>query len=31
MLPFYVPLGIVLLIVTYWPDFVLFVPSLFKG
>ena len=31
VLPFYVPLGIVLLIVTYWPKFVLFVPSLFKA
>lgn len=31
VLPFYVPLGIALLIVTYWPGFVLFVPSLFKG
>jgi TRAP-type C4-dicarboxylate transport system permease large subunit len=31
VMPFYVPLGIVLLIVTYWPGFVLFVPSLFKG
>ena len=29
--PFYIPLGIVLLIVTYWPGFVLFIPSLFKG
>ncbi len=31
VLPFYIPLGIALLIVTYWPGFVLFVPSLFKG
>ena len=31
VVPFYIPLGIVLLIVTYWPRFVLFVPSLFKG
>ena len=31
VLPFYIPLGIVLLIVTYWPSFVLFVPSLFKA
>lgn len=31
VLPFYIPLGIVLLLVTYWPGFVLFVPSLFKG
>ncbi len=30
VMPFYIPLGIVLLIVTYWPGFVLFVPSLFK-
>ena len=30
VLPFYIPLGIVLLIITYWPGFVLFVPSLFK-
>lgn len=31
VMPFYTPLGIVLLIVTYWSGFVLFVPSLFKG
>jgi tripartite ATP-independent transporter DctM subunit len=31
VLPFYIPLGIVLLLVTYWPGFVLLVPSLFKG
>jgi TRAP-type transport system large permease protein len=31
LLPFYIPLGIVLLIVTYWPGFVLLVPSMFKG
>jgi TRAP-type C4-dicarboxylate transport system permease large subunit len=31
VVPFYIPLGIVLLIVTYWPKFVLFVPSLFKA
>jgi tripartite ATP-independent transporter DctM subunit len=31
VVPFYIPLGIVLLIVTYWPGFVLFVPSLFKN
>ncbi|WP_244540545.1 TRAP transporter large permease [Hyphomicrobium sp. CS1BSMeth3] len=31
VLPFYIPLGIALLIITYWPGFVLFVPSLFKG
>jgi tripartite ATP-independent transporter DctM subunit len=31
VLPFYIPLGIVLLIVTYWPCFVLLIPSMFKG
>ena len=31
VMPFYIPLGIVLLLVTYWPGFVLFIPSLFKG
>jgi tripartite ATP-independent transporter DctM subunit len=31
VLPFYIPLGIVLLLVTYWPGFVLLVPSMFKG
>jgi TRAP-type transport system large permease protein len=31
VMPFYIPLGIVLLIITYWPGFVLFVPSLFKN
>jgi tripartite ATP-independent transporter DctM subunit len=30
VLPFYIPLGIVLLVVTYWPRFVTFVPALFK-
>ena len=31
VLPFYIPLGLTLLMITYWPDFVLFVPRLFKG
>jgi tripartite ATP-independent transporter DctM subunit len=31
VLPFYVPLAVTLLIITYWPAFVLFVPRLFKG
>ena len=31
VVPFYIPLGIVLLIVTYWPGFVLLIPSMFKG
>jgi TRAP-type C4-dicarboxylate transport system permease large subunit len=31
VLPFYIPLGLTLLLITYWPDFVLFVPRLFKG
>jgi len=30
VLPFYIPLGIALLVVTYCPGFVLWVPSLFK-
>ncbi len=31
ILPFYVPLAVVLLLVTYWPDMVMFLPNLFKG
>jgi TRAP-type C4-dicarboxylate transport system permease large subunit len=31
VVPFYIPLGLTLLLITYWPDFVLFVPRLFKG
>jgi TRAP-type transport system large permease protein len=31
ILPFYIPLGLTLLVITYWPAFVLFVPRLFKG
>jgi TRAP-type transport system large permease protein len=31
VIPFYIPLGIALLIVTYWPSYVLFVPNLLKG
>src|SRR5262245_3740370 len=31
VLPFYIPLGILLLIVTYWPGFVLLIPSMFMG
>jgi tripartite ATP-independent transporter DctM subunit len=31
VLPFYVPLFVTLLIVTYWEDFVLFVPRFFAG
>jgi len=31
VLPFYIPLGLTLLLITYWPGFVLFVPRLFKG
>lgn len=30
ILPFYVPLAFVLLLVTYWPDMVMFVPNLFR-
>ena len=31
VVPFYIPLAITLLIVTYWPAFVLFMPKLFKS
>ena len=31
VLPFYVPLFLTLLLITYWPDFVLFVPRFFAG
>jgi TRAP-type transport system large permease protein len=31
VLPFYVPLFITLLVITYWADFVLFVPRFFAG
>jgi tripartite ATP-independent transporter DctM subunit len=31
VMPLYVPLAITLLIITYWPGFVLFLPRLFKG
>ena len=31
MLPFYLPLLAALLLVTYWPDFVLFIPRLLDG
>ena len=31
LLPFYIPLGLTLLLITYWPGFVLFVPRFFKG
>lgn len=31
VLPFYVPLAITLLIITYWPAMVLFIPRLMKG
>jgi TRAP-type C4-dicarboxylate transport system permease large subunit len=31
VVPFYIPLAITLLIVTYWPAFVLFMPRLFKS
>ena len=30
IMPFYVPLAVVLLLVTYWPDMVMFLPNLFK-
>lgn len=30
VIPFYIPLGITLLIITYWPGFVTIVPRLFK-
>ena len=29
-IPFYVPLAVVLLMVTYWPEMVMFLPNLFK-
>ncbi|HRD76575.1 MAG TPA: TRAP transporter large permease [Hyphomicrobiaceae bacterium] len=31
IMPFYIPLAVTLLIITYWPAFVLFVPKLLKG
>ena len=31
VLPFYIPLMATLLLVTYWPEMVLFVPELFRG
>ncbi len=31
ILPFYVPLAVCLLMVTYWPEMVLFLPQLFKN
>ncbi len=31
ILPFYIPLAFTLLVITYWPAFVLFVPQLFKN
>lgn len=31
VMPFYVPLFLTLLVITYWPGFVLFVPRLFAG
>jgi TRAP-type C4-dicarboxylate transport system permease large subunit len=31
ILPFYVPLAASLLMVTYWPEMVLFLPGLFKN
>lgn len=30
IMPFYLPLAIVLMLVTYWPDMVMFLPNLFK-
>ena len=30
IIPFYVPLAVVLLMVTYWPEMVMFLPNLFK-
>jgi len=30
IMPFYLPLVVVLLLVTYWPDMVMFLPNLFK-